>query len=275
MASLNILVSARTGVSKTFADAAVSTSAETIAIPGHCFDTGDMIRFSNSGGALPTPLVATQHYYVINSTEGKIKVATSAANATAGTAVNLTAASGGGTHTVKLVEKAFTDLTKVATADAKDCALALAKYFEKQASGTANGPASIQISEDCDAPVAATGTITITHANVSDADTVTIGGTVITAKTSASDDTVEWTIGANATADGVALAACINKNLTLSRIMTASAASGVVTLTMKVKGVIGNSITLATSDATAFALVAMASGAGGACNTVSTYSLGL
>jgi hypothetical protein len=275
MASLNILVSARTGVSKTFVDAAVSTSAETISLPGHCLDTGDLIRFSNSGGTLPAPLVATQHYYVINASVGTIKVATSAANATAGTAVNLTSAAGGGTHTVKLVEKAFTDLTKISTANATDCALALSQYFQKQASGTANGPASIQISEECDAPVAATGTITITHANVTDADTVTIGGTVITAKTSASDDTIEWTIGANATADATALAATINKNLTLSRIMTASSSSGVVTLTMKVKGVIGNSITLATSDATAFALVAMASGAGGACNTVSTYSLGL
>ena len=275
MASLNILVSARTGISRTFVDAAVSTSAETISIPGHCLDTGDVIRFSNSGGALPTPLVATQNYYVIKSTDGLIKVATSAANATAGTAVNLTAASGGGTHTVKVVEKAFTDIIKTAQGDAKEFAVGLSKYFEKQASGTANSPASIQVSEDCDAPVAATGTIAITHANVSDADTVTIGGVVITAKTSASDDTIEWTIGANATADGAALAATINKNLTLSRIMTASAASGTVTLTMKVKGMIGNCIVMSTSDATAFALTAFSGGTGGACNTFTTYSLGL
>ena len=275
MASLAILVSSRTGITRTFVDAAVSTSAETIALPGHCIETGDVIRFSNSGGALPTPLVATQNYYAIRSSEGLIKVATTAANATAGTAVNLTAAAGGGTHTVKVVEKAFKDLTQVDTAEAKTAALKLSKYFEALASGTENSAASIQISEEVDAPVAATGTIAITHANVSDADTVTIGGVVITAKTSASDDTVEWTIGANATADGAALAATINKNLTLSRIMTASAASGTVTLTMKVKGMIGNCIVMSTSDATAFTLTAFASGAGGACNTVSTYRLGL
>ena len=275
MASLNILVSARTGVTKTFADAAVSTSAETISLPGHCLETGDIITFSNSGGALPSPLVATQKYYVIAASAGTIKVATSAANATAGTAVNLTSAAGGGTHTLKVVEKAFVDITKTPQGDAKEFAIGLAKYFEKHALGAANSPASIQISEDCDAPVAATGTIAITHANLTDADTVTIGGVVITAKTAASDDTVEFTIGANATADAVALAATINKNLTLSRIMTASAASGTVTLTMKVKGMIGNCIVMSTSDATAFTLTAFASGAGGACNTFTTYSLGL
>lgn len=275
MASLAILVSARTGLSRTFVDAAVSTSAETIAIPGHCMETGDAIRFSNSGGALPTPLVATATYYVIATSEGKIKVATTYANALAGTAVNLTAASGGGTHTVKVVEKAFKDLTKVENADAKECALALSKYFEKHASGTANSPASIQISEDCDSPVAATGTIAITHAHLDAHDTVTIGGVTITAKASASDDTVEFTIGASATADATALAATINKNLTLSRIMTASAASGTVTLTMKVKGMIGNCIVMSTSDATAYGLTAFSGGTGGACNTINTYSLGL
>ena len=118
--------------------------------------------------------------------------------------------------------------------------------------------------------VAASGTVTITHANVTNGDTVTIGGTVITAATSG-NGTTSWTIGADATADGTAMAACINANTTLNKFLVASAAAGVVTLTCTIKGVIGNAIVLATSDATAFALVAMASGAGGSSGSPTSY----
>lgn len=115
-------------------------------------------------------------------------------------------------------------------------------------------------------PVAAAATITITHANVSNNDTTTILNTVITAATSG-NGTTSWTIGADATADAVALAACINANTTLSKQVVATAASGVVTITALQRGVIGNGLALATSDATAFALVAFTGGAGGATDT--------
>jgi hypothetical protein len=112
-------------------------------------------------------------------------------------------------------------------------------------------------------PVAATAAIAITHANVTNNDTTTILNTVITAATSG-NGTTSWTIGANATADAVALAACINANTTLNKQVVASiAVAGTVTLTALVKGVAGNGFALATSDATAFGLTAFAGGAGG------------
>lgn len=115
-------------------------------------------------------------------------------------------------------------------------------------------------------PVAAAATVTITHANVTNADTVTIANTVITAATSG-NGTTSWTIGADATADAVAMAACINANTTLNKQLVATSALGVVTLTALPKGVIGNGLGLATSDATAFALVAFAGGTGGAAQS--------
>lgn len=136
------------------------------------------------------------------------------------------------------------------------------------ASGTVDGKVDVHYSATNG--VAAAGTITITHANVTNGDTTTICNTVITAATSG-NGTTSWTIGADATADGVALAACINANTTLNKIVVATAAAGVVTVTAVVKGLIGNGLALATSDATAFALVAFTGGAGGSSSTVASY----
>lgn len=128
---------------------------------------------------------------------------------------------------------------------------------------------SIDIQASTANPVAAVGTVTITHANVTDTDTVTIGGVVITAATTG-NGTTSWTIGANATADAVAMAACINANTTLSKYFLATSALGVVTLTAKLKGSIANLIAMSTSDATAFALVQLTGGTGGPEGTAET-----
>jgi hypothetical protein len=56
---------------------------------------------SNSGGALPAPLVANTVYYGIYVGSGTYKLATTFANAIAGTAIDLTDA-GTGTHTSTL-----------------------------------------------------------------------------------------------------------------------------------------------------------------------------
>lgn len=127
--------------------------------------------------------------------------------------------------------------------------------------------ATVDVQSSTSDPVAATAAIAITHANVTNSDTCTILNTVITAATSG-NGTTSWTIGANATADAIAMAACINANTTLSKQVVASiAVAGTVTLTALQKGVCGNGFALATSDATAFGLTAFASGAGGATDT--------
>jgi phage tail sheath gpL-like len=131
--------------------------------------------------------------------------------------------------------------------------------------------ASVDVHQSSSDPVAAAGTITITHANVSNGDTTTIANVVITAATSG-NGTTSWTIGADATADATALKNCINANTTLNKIVVATSAAGVVTVTSVVKGLIGNGLGLATSDATAFALVAFTGGTGGSNGTPVTYT---
>lgn len=85
---------------QSFLDAAVTAAADTIGIAGHGFITGDRVQVANSGGALPTGLSAATDYWVIKVSDDAIKLATSLANAIAGTAVDITGAAGGGTHTV-------------------------------------------------------------------------------------------------------------------------------------------------------------------------------
>lgn len=119
-------------------------------------------------------------------------------------------------------------------------------------------------------PVAASGTITC--ASVADSDTVTIAGTVLTAKTSPVGS-AQWARGGTNTVDAAALTACINAHATVSQYVTASSALGVVTITANVRGVIGNLISLASSDNTTLAKsgTALASGAGGVVGTPTTW----
>ena len=83
---------------KTFADADVSVANNTVTITNHGYYTGRKVA-ATSSGTLPAGLSATD-YYIIRVDADTIKFATSFANASAGTAVDITAAAGGGTHTL-------------------------------------------------------------------------------------------------------------------------------------------------------------------------------
>lgn len=82
----------------TFVDGDVDTGTEEITETSHGFLTGLKGQFTTTG-TLPTGLSLATDYYVIKVDDDTFKVATSLANANAGTAVNITAAAGGGTHT--------------------------------------------------------------------------------------------------------------------------------------------------------------------------------
>lgn len=90
-----------TGTSEDFATSAVNTSTEVITLSDATpYPTGTPIIFSSTG-TVPAGLTAGVTYYSIYLTATTIKVATSEANADAGTAINLTS-TGSGTHTIKL-----------------------------------------------------------------------------------------------------------------------------------------------------------------------------
>ena len=151
---------------------------------------------------------------------------------------------------------------------------ALSTLFSRLAAGTLSG--SVVAQKAAVASVAASGTVTITHGNLNANDTVTICGITITAKASGATG-AQFNIGADATADAAALAACINSLATLNIYVRATSALGVVTVRANQAGVCGNLYTLATSDATAYGLsaAALAGGTGGAVVGATTYSRGL
>ena len=84
---------------KTFVDANVTPAVlDTIAITAHGFATGLQVAATTSG-VLPAGLSVT-NYFIIRVDANTIKLASNAANALLGTAVDITAAAGGGTHTL-------------------------------------------------------------------------------------------------------------------------------------------------------------------------------
>jgi len=85
---------ATTSQSGTFTDSEVSVDNDTITIASHGFQNNDTVRLSTTG-TLPTGLSAATTYYVIDATVNTFKLSTSIG----GSAVSITAASGGGTHT--------------------------------------------------------------------------------------------------------------------------------------------------------------------------------
>lgn len=82
----------------TFVDGDVDTTEDTITLTSHGWVTGRKVALTTSG-VLPTGLSATD-YYIIKVDANTVKLATSLANAQAGTQVDITAAAGGGTHTL-------------------------------------------------------------------------------------------------------------------------------------------------------------------------------
>jgi hypothetical protein len=79
----------------------VNTTAETIAIPSHGFATGDAVAYESSGSAIGGLTDGTT-YFVIRVDANTIKLATNASNATAGTAINLSAVGAGEADTLQL-----------------------------------------------------------------------------------------------------------------------------------------------------------------------------
>lgn len=96
--SVQVVASDVAITAKEFLDAAVDVEDNTITIEAHGYQTGTRVVASTTG-TLPAGMSATT-YYVIYVDVDTIKVATSLANAVAGTAVNITAAEGTGTHTL-------------------------------------------------------------------------------------------------------------------------------------------------------------------------------
>ena len=74
----------------TIATSAVNASNEQITIANHGMSTGNTVLYDNGGGTTLAGLTDDTIYYVIKASDNAIALASSASNATAGVAVNLT-----------------------------------------------------------------------------------------------------------------------------------------------------------------------------------------
>lgn len=123
--SVQSIIDVNTPSAKTFVDGDVVTGTDRITITAHAFPTTGLKVAATTSGVLPGGLSAT-NYYVIVVDANTIKLASSLANAQAGTAVDITSAAGGGTHT----------LTPAALAGATITLLKSNSYDPVTASGT-------------------------------------------------------------------------------------------------------------------------------------------
>ena len=76
----------------------VDTMTDELTVTGHLMSTGDQVQLTTTG-TLPSPLQTNTEYWVIKIDENTIQLATSAANALAGTAIALTS-SGSPTNSI-------------------------------------------------------------------------------------------------------------------------------------------------------------------------------
>lgn len=93
----------------------VDDGSDTITYVGHGFATGDLVTYTDGGNTSITNLTDGAQYYVIEVTDDALKLAASAANATAGTAINITGTSGAGHKLTKgtmLCRTTFPVITK-------------------------------------------------------------------------------------------------------------------------------------------------------------------
>lgn len=164
------------------------------------------------------------------------------------------------------------DMLQLSATKDREVAGALSGLFNSMACKMHRGTIDVQTGSA--APVAASGTLTLVSAIATDA--ITIGTTTFTA-TSTPTLSTDWEIdGASDTLDAASLAAAINAHTTVNQIVTASSAAGVVTITAKQKGVVGNFIPLSSADATITASAAfLTGGTGGVTEAAYSYSLGL
>jgi len=89
-----------TAPTKTFSGTDVNTTTEVLTIGSHWFSTGARVTYTNGGGTTIGGLVNNTTYYIIKSSSTSVKLASSYANAIAGTAINLTSAGVGSSHTL-------------------------------------------------------------------------------------------------------------------------------------------------------------------------------
>lgn len=104
-ANLNVWADYSDATAQTFATTDVNTGTDQITLTAHGLENYQRVQFTTSGG-LPAGLTASTTYYIIVVDANTIEVATSFANALAGTQIDITTV-GSGTHTLTPYEQSM------------------------------------------------------------------------------------------------------------------------------------------------------------------------
>jgi len=161
-------------------------------------------------------------------------------------------------------------LLQLSSTKDKQMALALVRLLRDGASHRHR--MTIDIQTAAIAPVRASGTLTLVSCAT---DTVTIAGVTFTGSATPSGQAQFLTTGTD-TADAAALTTAINAHSTLSLIVSATSALGVVTVRAHAAGTIGNLVALAETGTTiTISAATLTSGAGGAGESGTSITLGL
>lgn len=132
------------------------------------------------------------------------------------------------------------------TSPKHETARRIINFIESLTSGSELGPVgsapSIAISIEGQA-VAASGTLTVATGGSAADETCSIAGVTFTGKASGATGN-QFNVSATAATQATNMAAAINASASLTGIVTASASSGVVTITAAQKGKVGNGIAI-------------------------------
>lgn len=176
------------------------------------------------------------------------------------------------------------DLLKQGSSEDREGLVRLASYFRAVASGNRN--ASVQIGTGDSAAAAAAGTVACVQASITAGDILYVGRVGFVATNGAvTPGDATFDMRTSDTAVGASVAAQVNAHASLTGVLTATAASGTVTITATVPGLTGNNITLAKVDANNAALIlngladtvhqsTLLGGTGGTDSAVQTYAVG-
>jgi len=116
---------------------AVDTGADTLTINNHSFNTGERV-YVTSTATVPGGLAAGVEYFVINTGVNSIKLATTAANAAGGTAIDITS-TGSGTITVSHTLYLLAGANGALTLDGVTIAQGDRVLIKNQSTATRNG----------------------------------------------------------------------------------------------------------------------------------------
>lgn len=157
----------------------------------------------------------------------------------------------------------FKDKVRLMASSGRQSFARLASYLEAIAGGPYAGSMSV-----AQGAVQAYGSLTIDSRPTAD-KVVIIANVTLTAKASGANGTTQFDTSATDSVTATNLAACINANTTLNKIVSAAADGDAVVVTAIVPGVVGNGLQLSTDATEITPVAAFANGSNGTLVTIS------